>query len=431
MTLNPGNIRRTFGTTFAASLALAAGSCKSAVDASPRVVSVETPLVWSGSRVVLTTPGLSGADTLPLVLIGNDTVTVRFAAPDSLVVTAPARPGVFNVLIGFAGRAPVAVGTVQLAGGYAGVWNVGPFGGRPQAWPGIPQSSFAIAMDSGVALVDPRVRTVRQVLSDSMSYPEAMTGLGPASGGRIATLSSRGRLLSVWPDPVSVDPDTGPTYGGRFAAQLAPGRWLVAYHHGVISVLRNVAGAWDTSTTAYHVEEPSDIAVSPRGDRAVVPGIDALGVGMPVFSAASASPAYLLTSFHEVWGAAFSADGDTLFVVGPRAAGAAPVLAALAASDGRVLKSAPAWGGTVHLMLDPGNRWIYLVGAVSYAEPGVQVVDRATFVPITTMHGQPGMEAIADVYPILSPPEHKLYLVDSCSFCSAATVPIYAFDLMP
>jgi hypothetical protein len=266
-----------------------------------------------------------------------------------------------------------------------------------------------------------------------------MNGVGPASGGRIAAMNCSGRMLSVSLAPGSAAADTGPGGGGRFAAQLAQGRWLIAYHHGVSSYMRNASAGWDAATTPYHIEEPFNIAVSPRGDRAAVMGRDNQGTGMPVFSAASANPAYFLTGFHELWAGAFSDNGDTLFAVGVAAAGAAPFFSVLAASDGTVLKSVPAWSGTYHLLLDPAGKWIYLVGAVrdttvasNVLLPALQVVDRATFAPVTLLQGPPGADVLrSDVYPILSPAESRLYIVATCSFCSAGTVPIFAFDLMP
>jgi hypothetical protein len=391
---------------------------------------------------VLTSPDLTGSDTLPLVVVGTDTVTARYAPPDSLIATAPAKPGLFDVRVAFRGQSPTAVGMVQLAGGYAGVWTVGPIGGRPQAWPGSPQTSFAVAMDSGLALVDPRLRTIRRVLPDTLFDINRLNGVGPAAGGRIVGVSWRGATLALTPEPLSVQTDTGPLVGGyRFAAQLAPGRWLLAYHHGVASYLRNASGGWDVATTAYHIEEPFDVVVSPLGDRTVIVGRDVLGTGMPVFSAPSPNPAYFLSGFHEIWGAAFSDAGDTLFVVGPAAADSQPNLAIVAASDGRVLKSIRAWWGTYRLMLDPAGRWIYLVGAAqdtssgrfgyNNLHPALEVLDRATLKRIALLLGDESSQVgTSDIYPILSPAEPRIYYVITCAFCGAGPASIYAFDLM-
>ncbi|HXY20841.1 MAG TPA: hypothetical protein VEH83_12670, partial [Gemmatimonadales bacterium] len=230
--------------------------------------------------------------------------------------------------------------------------------------------------------------------------------------------------------------------------ELVPGRWLVAWHHGVTSYLRNAAGGWDVEDTVaspYHIEEPSDIAISPSRDRAAIIGRDWLGTGMPVFSASSANPVYFLPGSREIWGAAFSDEGDSLFVIGPPLPSVQPYpytppnLAIVAASDGRVLKSVPAWPDAYRLVLDPGGRWIYLPGAmqdpgVKYRSqaPALQVLDRATLAPVTTIQAPFGTDIGGmDLYPVLSPSEHRLYLVATCAFCSASTTPIYAFDLMP
>lgn len=423
-------------------MAIVVAACRSSEVAATRTyaVQVETPLVWTSGRIVLTSPDLVGRDTSPVVVVGTDTVATRYAPPDSLIAKAPSTPGLFDVLVGFGGRAPAAVGTVQLAGRYAGVWNVGPIGGRPQVWPGSPQSSFAILMDSGLALVDPRVRTIRRVLPRSVADINCMNGVGPATGGQVAVMNCSGVTVPVQPEARSIGIDTGPGGGGRFVAQLAPGRWLHADQNGVSSLLRNATGGWDTATTPYQIEEPFDVVVSPRGDRAVIIGRDWLGTGMPVFSASSPNPVYFLTGFHELWGAAFSDGGDTLFAVGPPAADSAPNLTVIAASNGDVLTSVPAWPGTYRLQLDPRGRWIYLAGAVqdpaavTYRSlaPALEVLDRGTLAPVTLLHAPFGTDiGNADLYPVVSPAEPRLYLVASCAFCSAGTVPIYAFDLMP
>jgi len=422
--------------TAAGTVALALISCRGIEVAQVRFYSVRisTPVVWTSSRVVLTSPDLAGPDTLPVVVIGTDTVSVRFAPPDSLIATAPSSPGLFGVLVGFRGQAPSIVGTVTLAGGYAGEWDVGPVSGRPQLWPGAPQTSFAIPADTGLAIVDPRLRMMRRVLGRSYQDASCMTGVGPAAGGRVA-VGSCGGTLSVSLDPVAVA-DTGPAGAGRFAAQLAPGRWLAAWQHGVASFLRNATGGWDTAAIAYHIEEPLDIAVSPTGARAVIVGRDALGTGMPVFSPSSADPAYFLAGLHEIDGAAFNEAGDSLFVLGPS------TLSIVRAQDGVILASIPSWTNAYRVVLDPGGKWIYLAGevpqpGVPYVSqaPALQVLDRATLAPVTTIHAPFGTDlGGSDLYPVLSPSEHRLYVVATCAFCNASrgtTVPVYAFDLMP
>ena len=274
--------------------ALAATGCHEAIVIPNPKVTIASSSGWAGSTVVLVATGLTGADTLPTVVIGLDTVTVRYAPPDTLKVTAPDTQGTFTVQLGFRGHSLISVGTIQLVGGFVDTWTVSPVGGHPVAWPGAGQASLAMALDSGLALVSLRLRSSVQALPDSIFDISCINGPGPAAGGRI-TVEGRpfpfcGPLVAVRPDSPWVAPDTGPGAGdARFAAQLATGRWLVAWHHGVLSFKRTPSGAWDTATTPYHVEEPYEIVVSPRGDRAVALGRDYAGIGMPVFGVDSHS----------------------------------------------------------------------------------------------------------------------------------------------
>lgn len=245
-------LRRAYGAAFAASLALAAGSCGSAVDATPPVVSVATPVVWAGGSIVLTASHFSGTDTLPIALVGDDTVAVRYAPPDSFFVTAPDTQGAFDLRVAFSGRQLQSAGTVHLEGGYRSMWTASPLGRHPVAWPGGTHSSFAIALDSGLAIVDPKLRTVAKALPDSVFSISCINGTGPATGGRTTAMGRHGSvcgpLTAVRPDSPWVAPDTGPAGLGRFAAELAPGRWLVAYQHGVISEWRDATGPRQTGS---------------------------------------------------------------------------------------------------------------------------------------------------------------------------------------
>ena len=81
-----------------------------------RAVTVLKPLAWAASAVVFRVSGLTGADTLPVLVIGRDTVAVRFAAPDSLIAMAPDTQGTFAVYLGMRGRALLPAGSIQLAG---------------------------------------------------------------------------------------------------------------------------------------------------------------------------------------------------------------------------------------------------------------------------------------------------------------------------
>jgi len=422
-------------------VALAAVSaCHSTIyDAVDPEVRVETPVVWAGADIVLTSASFTGVDTLPLVLVGDDTLTPRYAPPDSLRVAAPDSQGTYEVRVWFRARPlPLPYGAITVQGGYSGYRDVPSIGGYPLLWPGGGLPKFLIGVPDGLALVDPRSSTTVRVLPDSIFDQYCFNGPGPAPDGRVTVSRSLpnwecGPLVSVQLANPTLAPAPGPRRctGCRFAAQLGPDRWLVFFHHGFESWYRDSTGAW--TGTLYWYGEPHDVAVSRRVDRAVPLGANSRGLGTPVFTSASAGPAYVLSQFGEVSAAQFTDDGDTLYVVAwpaDTAGGAGPLLAVLRAADGAVLRSAPAWGGD-HLVLDPVRPFLYLAGYEGSWYQAVQVVDRATLKPVTTLRAPDDLRSPGNLYPMLSAAERKLYLVDTCPWCLAGySARIFAFDLL-
>jgi hypothetical protein len=410
-------------------------------------VTLPSSVAWAGGSFALTSSAFTGADTLPVVVVGSDTVAAQYLAPDTLMVPAPQTAGTFTVMLGFHDRGLLQAGTVEVAGGFAGEW-VTPVsvGGHPVLWPGSPQTSLVMARDTGLALVDPRLETAVGRLADTLFDVRCLQGVGQAPDGRVTVMhfdpfiGCTGTLYSVRPDVLAPPVDTGPSYpavgvGGRFAIELTPARWLVASHHSVRSCRRDTTGAW-ICWSADLFEETYEIVVSAQRDRAVPLGRDYAGIGMPVFGLDSAGPAYLLSGFHALAGAQFTPDGDTLYAVAYRAlTDSVPLLVALAASDGAVLDSAPAWPGSAQLVLDPSQPWVYLVGHPSYwSPPEVHVYDRRTLRQVAAL--TTGMATLpngaGDAYTVLSPAERALYVFETCSFCSATSaVPVFRFDLLP
>jgi hypothetical protein len=403
-------------------------------------VSVQTPVVWVGADIVLRSGQFTGPDTLPIVILGTDTLAARYAAPDTLHVVAPDHPGNFQLYVGFRGRPPLPFGAVEVGGGYSGDRSLARIGGYPLPWPGGGLPQFLIALPQGLAAVDPRVWTVRQVLPDSVFSQYCVNGPGPAPGGRIVVAGRTatggcGPLVALRLDTPGLAPDTlpGERIGYRFAAELGPGRWLLTSHHRVSSWSRDSTGAW--TTTEYSLGESYDLVISPRGDWAVPIGAYSYPAGTPVFSASAAGPAYVLSDFSEIWGAQFSDDGDTLLVVATptdTTGNGGAVLAALRASDGTVIRSVRALGGANGLVLDPGRPWLYLIGySPGLSGPAVQVYERATFTPITVLH-VPSPGYASPLYATLYAAGRKLYLLDTCPWCVAGySLGVTVFDLLP
>jgi hypothetical protein len=418
--------------------ALAALACHDAVRVTLPTVRVETPVAWAGGSIVLTSPQLVGPDTLPLVVVGNDTVAARFAAPDSLIAAAPDTQGTLCVLLGLRGGGLVPVGTVRLVGGYSGNQNL-PIGGFPLPWPGYGVPSYLMAMQNGVVLVDPRTGSIRLLLNDSSLDFNCVNSIGPGFEGRVVVAgrvgTACGPFVALRPDLPWAAPDSGPTFTGggyRLAVELAPAHWAVVSHHEW-QLFTPDSSAW------YWVNETFNVAISPSGDR-IVPIANNYGVGgIPVFSPASAAPVYRLTGFVDVLGADFSEHGDTLFVAGVPAPGdsaaqANPVLAAIASSDGVMLMSAPLRYEAENLIVDPSRPWVYIVGTTwGSGRVTVHVVDRATLAPVATLMGPPGSaEFIGLVYPVLDAAGRKLFIVPGLSWSGPGwTGSVFTFDLMP
>ncbi len=418
-------------------------ACRSTIyDAVDPVVQLETPVVWVGAQVVLTSSALSGADTLPVLVLGGDTISGRYAAPDSLVFPAPSAPGTWTVYVGFRGRGLLPVGDVTVGGRYVGYRDVPLVGGQPLRWPGGAVPSFLIALPNALGLVDARSGTTVSQLPDSAFSQSCNNGPGPAPDGRVV-VSRRlpsgacGPLVALRPDDLAMPADTGPTASGcRLGAELGPARWLVLCHHMVQSLSRDSSGGW--ASVSFQLGEPYDLAVSPRGDRAVPIGAEARVTKLPVFTPTSPTPAYLVPPFFEAWGAEFSEDGDTLYLAGDTDSTeyVHGLLAAVRASDGTVLRSA-AWPTDAYLMvLDHARPWMYFVG---YAPgptgpiPELRVYDRSTLSLVTRLSvPQEAVDRWMVLYPLLDVLARRLYVLETCGWCAAGGYSrIYAFDLVP
>ena len=418
-------------------LAVAAACNDSVYSATDPEVRVATRVVWAGAEIVLTSTDFIGADTLPLVILGDDTLPSRYAPRDSVFVVAPQRQGTFQLWVGFRGRLPLPFGEVAVGGGYRGTRLVPLIGGYPLRWPGGPRATFLIAVPGGLASVDPNSGIATSVLPDSIFSQNCYNGPGPAPGGRVTvagrTAFTCGPLLSLRPDAPAFPPDTGPSAGSgyRFAAELGPDRWLIFSHHRVDSWSRAPDRTW--TSVMYWYGEPNDVVMSPTRGLAVPIGANSRGEGVPVFSAASVGPAYRLSGFSVLWGAQFTDDGDTLYVAGvpsDTAAGQTVVLAVVRASDGEVLRSAPVWSGVCSIVLDPMQPWLYLVGYTDGWAIATQVLDRRTLVPIASLTA-PTSSGPGVLYPMLDAIRRRLYVVDSCPWCTTGyATPVTTFDLL-
>jgi hypothetical protein len=168
-----------------------------------------------------------------------------------------------------------------------------------------------------------------------------------------------------------------------------------------------------------------DVMISPRGDRAVIiafgypPGFGGTE-GVPVLDATTGQVAYEVTEIRTNPAAAFSAEGETLFVAGKDAEGR-QLLLALRAADGQRLRAVPlalnAWG----IAPDPARPWLYVTG---YTSPGglgqLLVFDRGSLTLLTTVSAPDSVYGVicCDVaaHIIPSPAEQRVYIVSALEF---------------
>lgn len=80
-------------------------------------------VVWAGGEIVLTSPAFYGPDSLPMVLLGQDTARARFVPPDTVIATAPDTLGTYEVGLVFFSGQRVPVGTIRVGAAFVDWWE--------------------------------------------------------------------------------------------------------------------------------------------------------------------------------------------------------------------------------------------------------------------------------------------------------------------
>jgi hypothetical protein len=401
----------------------------------PVPVALLTPDVWSGGEAVLASAAFTPARGLPVVLLNDDTLAVRRTDDTTVVVQLPDLPGTqaLHVLAPDILDLPIAI---ELRGFESAGW--GPLlGGRVQVFPGGPPS--VVGSGPATAVLWNLQSGVAGPLPDSMHDPFcSRRGVGPSYAG-VALVSDcaptfpwRARWRSWRLRPGFAMVDDSLCGDGGFVAELAPGR-TVSELSGLrsdaglgspISVwVRDSLGCSETRfETRYEGPAIHDVVISPRGDRAVIHALPQGGTGMPVLDVATGQIAYELSDPF-LSRAAFSADGDTLFVAGNPAeytGGGYVVLLALRPADGQPLRSvALPLFRTAAIAVDPSRPWLYVVGtAGSFEEPHgrLLVVDRDSLalramVAVPDSVDVPWLVSTHGVRIVPSPSEQRVYVV--------------------
>jgi len=400
----------------------------------PVPVALLTPDVWSGGEAVLASAAFTAARGLPVVLLNGDTLVVRRLDDTTVAARLPDLPGTqaLRVLAPDILDLPIAI---ELRRFENAAW--GPLlGGRVQVFPGGPPS--VVGSGPATAVLWNLQSGVAGPLPDSMHDPFcSRRGVGPSYAG-VALVSDcaltfpwRAHWWSWRLRPGFAMVDDSLCGDGGFVAELAPGRTV-----SELSGLRSDAGlgspisVWvrdslGCSETRFETDHDGpaigDVVISPRGDRAVIHALPRGGTGMPVLDVATGRIAYELSDPF-LSRAAFSADGDTLFVARNPAenTGGGYVLLALRAVDGQPLRSvALPLFRTSAIALDPSRPCLYVVGTVgSFEEPHgrLLVFDRDSLalramVAVPDSVDVPWLVSTHAVRIVPSPLEQRVYVV--------------------
>ena len=411
-------------------LLLALGACIEPASAPPDPVPVAllTPEVWSGGEAVLNSAAFAPERGLPVVLLNDDTLAVHRLDDTTVAAQLPDLPGTqaLRVLAADVLDLPIAI---ELRGFESATW--GPLmNERLQPLPGWPPS----VVGSGVtgAAVWNLHATMATPLPDSLHDPACSRGVGPsyATSGvsLVASCDVTSGLWRWWSwrvhPALELVEDTLCGGSDRFVAALSPGVSASVAHHDVIVSVRD--GSTCSGQPFIRAEETYDIAISPRGDRAVIlagnysPLDGSPSLGVPVLDVPTGRLAYGVAPILRSPTAAFSAEGDTLFLAGLDEADRY-LLLVLRAGDGLVLRSVALPFKASAIAPDASRPWLYVVGEDFSARQGrLLVFDRDSLglrasldVP-DTIPGGLCCDHTARIVP--SPPEQRVYVVNVSGF---------------
>lgn len=400
----------------AALLLVAAGCSADRVTSADPVLAVAEE-GWSGDTLAVRSASFIGADTVPVVTVGADTLVTWRGGLDTALVLLPDTAGDVELAVRLHSGG-IAFATVTVHGmRSAGPGPVEGYGRAPYPFPWPDAGSpTALAIHNGrLVLVDYHTDTYTALTADTDLWVGAYGQQFPnpvpsATDRRLVSVShGTGPLEAV---PIAADapaPDSGPPNAGLTQIHLSRGNWLVSYkNQGLQLITRSPAGA-----LVFAAKVEGSYVVSPRGDR-VVPTQTIGGL----FAFEPTAPAFVYRVGTYAGGAAFSEGGDTLFAV---VNDSGPVhLVALDATTGARLREVPVWSGELEVVVDPGRPWLYLVGVEGGFVSGhiaVYVYDRASFARIATLvvpdsAVPPNSSAhLAGMYvPILDPVRRALYV---------------------
>ncbi len=341
---------------------------------------------WSGGWLDLSSPSFTGANSLPIVTMGADTLDTRSLGADAVQVLVPDTNGTVTMAVGLraGGRTVVQVrvhGAITAGDGP----SLDP-GGELVPWPGNGNPTALGFRDHHLVVVDLRSGTVSQPLTPDTALGcwENWLPIPAADDPGLVTVAQTFTagpcsLLAIPATSSAAPPDTGPNLGGYSAVHLGRGKWLVADKGDTLAVYTRLgSGGFSRSTAWSNWGYGMGFTVSPRGDRVLPTNFyenwsDANGI--PVFDVASARLAYAV-NLTVSQAAAFTADGDTLLVAGDSAD--LYLLLSVDAATGVPFARAVLPNSGQSVAVDPARPWVYVALVADTGPPAVEVLDRAT-----------------------------------------------------
>jgi hypothetical protein len=386
--------------------------------------------VWSGSAVTITSPAFAGDASLPAVLLDEVPLDAQRIDDTTLIAPVPDAPGAHSLRVVAGNVAPTSV-LVHLRGFVEHI--EGPLL-RGRVEPGRdPRYLFGSGPTS---LRRWNIATNKAVdLADSVHAVSCTRGVGPGPNVGELVLLTGGCAAGTWmvwrTEPLAPLTDTTSATTNDFVAVLRTGRWVVL-DAGMFSVVAcNPGQACAAEAIAGLIG--TDVVRSAGGDRAALTGGPlggGLSNGVPVVNVDAGNVGYRMAALTTAKGAAFSPGGDTLFLAGDSAG--APALVAVHASDGQRVASRALAYTPCAVAADTTQGWLYVAGitpAPAAPRSVLQVFDRGTMNPITTLHVTAAFTYGNQLCRIQQNPiARRLYVVETSAGEFAAPAQIFSFD---
>jgi hypothetical protein len=436
-------------TTFA--IALTAG-CHEAVTAPPAYeVHVASPDVWSGSEVRLVSDLFTQSDTLLTVTLDSIPLALRRVDDTTLAAQFPDLVGEHRLAVTSPGVSISTTPDLVRLYGYRDRFEGPPLKGNLFAWPEQSGQPMVLGVGpSGLIHYDLASRAVARSWPDSV-YSTSCGLSGPGTTWRTDTFVLQGwaagecstfHLWQLLPAAVLL-PDSGPDLlvrnGFWVTAEIAPGRWM-AGTDGDLFVFDCRTGPC-SEVWSGRAWSAIKAVISPRGDR-VIPVSSGL---IQVIDPERLDYVWRYTGLEWVSDGVFTAEGDTLFLVGSDTTGQ-EVLIAARADDGGILVVTPLSGPdgraftSTAIAFDPLAPWIYVAGEVkadTMRTAALVVVDHRTLAQVAVLqsdhqfsHHQYPYDQVAIVP---APLAGTVFVVGSYYRYDAPVwpTPVYRYDRIP